>query len=102
MKLAMWTSWQTRCGIASYTASLVEELRALGVEVDVVPVPYTDRSPQRVEETLARLNAADLVHVQHEYTFYGGVAPRSISLPLYYPRLKVPRVVTAHTVFTAA
>jgi glycosyltransferase involved in cell wall biosynthesis len=98
----MWTSWQTRCGIASYTGSLVEELRALGVEVDVVPVPYTDRSPATVEETLARLNRADLVHIQHEYTFFGGVAPRSCSLPLYFSRLKVPRVVTAHTVFTAA
>ena len=65
MKLAMWTSWQTRCGIAAYTASLVEELRALHVEVDVVPVPYTDRDPERMAGTLERLNAADLVHLQH-------------------------------------
>jgi glycosyltransferase involved in cell wall biosynthesis len=98
----MWTSWQTRCGIASYTASLVEELQHLGVEVDVVPVPYTDRNAAREAETVARLNAADLVHVQHEYTFFGGIAPTHSALPRYYRQLTAPRVVTAHTVFTAA
>jgi glycosyltransferase involved in cell wall biosynthesis len=98
----MWTSWQTRCGIAAYTASLVGELRRLGVVVDVVPVPYTDRDPARAAETVARLNEADLVHVQHEYTFWGGIAPMASSLPAYYRQLRPPRVVTAHTVFTAA
>lgn len=98
----MWTSWETRCGIASYTASLVEELRHSGVEVDVVRVPYTDRDSGRVAETTARLNRADLVHVQHEYDFWGGVMPGASSLARYYRRLERPRVVTAHTVFTAA
>src|SRR5579883_2855038 len=102
MKVAMWTSWGERCGIASYTGSLVTALLELGVEVEVVPVPYTDRDPARFAETVRRLNDADLVHVQHEYTFFGGVAPRSSSLPDYYARLDVPRVVTAHTVFSAA
>jgi glycosyltransferase involved in cell wall biosynthesis len=101
MKIAMWTSWETRCGIASYTGSLVEELRGLGAEVDIVPVPYTDRDPGRMADTVARLNAADLVHVQHEYTFFGGIAPGVSSLPRYYRQLRRPRVVTAHTVFTA-
>jgi len=98
----MWTSWETRCGIASYTAALIEELRGLQVDVDVVDVPYTDRDVSRMEARLARLNAADLVHVQHEYTFWGGVAPRSSSLAAYYRKLRAPRVVTAHTVFSAA
>jgi glycosyltransferase involved in cell wall biosynthesis len=100
VKIAVWTSWETRCGIASYTASLVEELRRRA-DVDVVPVPYEDRDPGRMAHTLARLNAADLVHVQHEYTFWGGVVPGASSLPQYYRKLKRPRVVTAHTVFTA-
>lgn len=101
MKLAMWTSWQTRCGIAAYTAALVEELRGLGVEVDVVPVPYTDRDPDRRAAALVRLNAADLVHLQHEYTFWGGIAPGASSLPGWLRALRVPRVVTGHTVFSA-
>ncbi|MFN3649899.1 MAG: glycosyltransferase [Armatimonadota bacterium] len=102
MKIAMWTSSEERCGIASYTACLAGELRQLGVEVELVPVPYTDRDPGRMEERLARLNAADLVHLQHEYTFFGGIAPRVSSLPNYLARLRRPHVVTAHTVFTAA
>lgn len=102
MNLAMWTSWETRCGIAAYTASLVEELRRLDVAVDVVPVPYTDRDPAGMTAALERLNAADLVHVQHEYTFWGGVAPLASSLPQYLRRLQRPYVITAHTVFTAA
>lgn len=98
----MWTSWETRCGIATYTASLVAALRELGVEIDVVPVPYLDRDPGRFSETVARLNHADLVHLQHEYTFFGGIVPRASSLPRYLGALRVPHVVTAHTVFTAA
>ena len=98
----MWTSWGSRCGIASYTAALVGELEALGAGIDVVPVPYTDRDPGRADAALARLNGADLVHIQHEYTFWGGVAPGASSLPGYFRRLRAPRVVTAHTVFSAA
>ena len=102
MNLAMWTSWQTRCGIASYTAALVEELQRLDVHVDVIPIPYTDRDPSRMAETLERVNHADLIHIQHEYTFFGGVAPLSSSLPRYLRGLKKPYVITAHTVFSAA
>lgn len=98
----MWTSWETRCGIAAYAAALARELERLGVAVDVVPVPYTDRDPGRRAAALARSNAAELVHVQHEYTFWGGVAPGASSLPAWYRGLRRPRVVTAHTVFTAA
>jgi glycosyltransferase involved in cell wall biosynthesis len=102
MKVAMWASSETRCGIATYTAALVDALRPCEIEVDLVPVPYTDRDPEGMERTLARLNAADLVHIQHEYTFFGGVAPGASSLPRYLRGLQRPYVITAHTVFTAA
>jgi glycosyltransferase involved in cell wall biosynthesis len=101
MKVAMWTSWQTRCGIAAYSAALVRELEALGHQVEIVPVPYTERDPAAAEDRVRRSNAADLVHIQHEYTFFGGIAPGASSLPAYLSRLTVPRVVTGHTVFTA-
>ncbi len=97
----MWTSSEARCGIASYTASLVQELGVLGVEVDLVGVPYTDRDPARRRADLDRLNAADLIHLQHEYTFFGGIAPGASSLPTWLRGLHRPHVVTAHTVFTA-
>lgn len=102
MKIAMWTSWEARCGIASYTGALVTELERLGVNVDVVPVPYTERDPAQLRALVERLNAADLVHIQHEYTFFGGVAPGASSLPRLLGQIRPPRVVTAHTVFSAA
>ncbi len=98
----MWTSWETRCGIASYSGALVPALERLGVTVDIVPVPYTDRSSETLAKTVERLNAADLIHLQHEYTFFGGIAPGSSSLPRYLSALRKPWVVTAHTVFDAA
>lgn len=97
----MWTSWETRCGIASYSADLVAELRNLGIEVEVVPVPYDDHDPGRMVERLNRLNAADVVHIQHEYTFFGGIIPRRSTLPYYYGKLRRPLVVTPHTLFSA-
>ncbi|MBM3458086.1 MAG: glycosyltransferase [Armatimonadetes bacterium] len=101
MRVALWTSWETRCGIASYASSLARELEKLGVTVEVVRVPYTSRDAAAREADLERLNSADLVHLQHEYTFFGGVAPGASSLPQWLRRLRVPHVVTAHTVFTA-
>ncbi len=101
MKLAMWTSWGVRCGIASYTAALVDALRPLGVEVSIVPVPYDDRRPKSLEAIRERLEAADMVHLQHEYTFFGGIMPGVSTLPWFLGRLRRPLVVTAHTVFTA-
>lgn len=98
----MWAPCRERFGIASDTASLAGELRRQGVEVEMVPVPYGDRASAPTGETLQRLNAADLIHLQHDYPFFGGVAPRASSLPLYLSRLKRPRVVTAHTVSSAA
>lgn len=102
MKVAMWSSTGDRCGIATYTRALAGELQARGVEVLPVPVPYTERSPELVQRTAAALNQADVIHLQHEYSFFGGVAPRSSSLPLFYRALQRPLVVTAHSVFSAA
>lgn len=98
----MWAAWEERGGIARDAAALAAELRRRGAEVEGVPVPFGDRSPARTGEALRLLNAADLIHIQHEYRFFGGVAPRASTLPLYLPHLKRPRVVTAHTVATAA
>lgn len=102
MKVAMWASSGDRCGIAVYTRALTWELERLGVEVSLVPVPYDDRSPETLARTSAALNAADLVHLQHEYSFFGGIAPGASSLPTYYRALRRPLVITAHTVNTAA
>lgn len=102
MKTAIWTSRAQRCGIAAYSDALAAELRALGLDIDLVPVPGDDRSSRLQAELLERLNSADLIHIQHEYSFWGGIAPGKSSLPVYLKRLRKPRVTTAHTVFTTA
>jgi glycosyltransferase involved in cell wall biosynthesis len=108
VKLALWTTLEPGSAIAAHSADLAAALRRLGVEVDEVPVPFGDRDPARAEETLARLNAADVVHVQHDYPFFGGIAPRGSSLPHYLARLarlarlERPHVVTVHSPLTTA
>lgn len=102
MKVGMWTSIGDRCGIATYTRALVAGLQERGAEVTLVPVPYEERGPELIARTAAALSAVDVVHLQHEYSFFGGIAPRASSLPLFYRALRRPLVVTAHSVFTAA
>ena len=103
MKLTMWTSTGDHCGIASYTARLMDAMRALGeVEIDVVDVPYADRTPETRARLLAQLNAADVVHLQHEYGFFGGILPGHSTLPAYLDGLRPPHVMTAHTTLTAS
>lgn len=92
-----------RCGIASYTADLIAALRQCesDLEVDLVEAPYLDRDPAAFRERLRLLNAADVVHIQHEYTFFGGIKPGASSLPGYLQRIERPIVMTPHTVFSA-
>ena len=98
----MWTSTGDHCGIASYTASLMAGWRATGeVDLDVVNVPYDDRTEATRDRLLAQLNAADLVHIQHEYSFFGGILPGHSSLPAYLAGLRVPHVMTGHTTLAA-
>ncbi len=75
-----------RCGVADYTAYVVEALRAY------VEVAYT-LDPAALP---AVLPAADLVHVQHQYFLFGGVAPWKNWFPRFTRRLQVPAVMTVH------
>ena len=94
LRLALLTSASPRCGIAAYSDRLVEALRP-HVEVDVVPVSLP------FDESLSRLNAADLVHIQHEYSFWGSALPGKSRFPDLLSHLDRPWVVTAHTVAPA-
>lgn len=95
MKVALWTTWQAPNGIALYARDLAAAL-SRHVEVDLVPVPYGSRDPREMAPIVARLNDADLVHVQHDHRFWGGIAPRASSLAAYHRLIRRPRVVTAH------
>jgi glycosyltransferase involved in cell wall biosynthesis len=94
MKVAMITSDRKRCGIATYSVALTKALReSIGIEVDTIP---TGEPLSRSKEQTSRANAADLVHVQHEYGLWEGYRQR-----LYFKHLiasiEKPIVFTLHT-----
>ncbi len=104
-----------RCGIATFTADLVEAVAAASPETDVFAVAMNDRPegyryPHRVKFEINErrgadyrlaaelLNTADVdvVCVQHEYGIFGGDDGAYITKLL--SRLRMPIVVTLHTV----
>lgn len=100
MRIAMLTTTGERCGIASYSAALVSELRRLPeTEVEIVPLTPGKQSASHYEKQAERLNAAevDLVHIQHEYGFWGGYLPGHSAFWQMRPLIKKPVVLTAHT-----
>lgn len=100
------------CGIATYTAYLVNQLRLLGNEVYIVspfgaegkmvfPVFHSTDSDlhEKVFQTMVRFTP-DIVHIQHEYGLFGK-QPGINFLPLLYKfkLAKIPVVITLHTVY---
>jgi polysaccharide biosynthesis protein PslF len=99
----------TACGIATFAAALSAGLIEHGAAVDVVRCGSTPRledslvvaaldriTPARVDESVAALNATDVVIVQHEYGIYDGVDGATV-LELM-SRVDRPIVLVAHTV----
>jgi glycosyltransferase involved in cell wall biosynthesis len=103
-----------RCGIATFTHNLADAIRLVGIEVDVIAmsdqsgyeypdgvvfeIPQDDVSAYH--KAAERMNAGgyDLVHVQHEFGIFGGLAGAHI-LALVRD-LKMPVVTTLHTVLS--
>lgn len=103
MKIAMLTTTGDRCGIAAYTRALVGGLRTLeGVEVEVVPITEGKQPTEHYIAQAERLNApdVDVVHIQHEYSFWGSVLPRRWGYWELRYLLKKPVVLTAHTTYS--
>jgi glycosyltransferase involved in cell wall biosynthesis len=101
MKIAMLSSWQEPCGIADYTAALVRAL-SRRVEVRVVPLKHGQTDPAYFRRLGEACNQSDLIHVQHEYVFFGNRWPWGYRWPEMVKAFRVPFVVTAHTRLQAA
>ncbi len=101
----MLTTIGSDCGIAAYTRALTDSLvSSCGIEVVTVPITPGKQPLTHYEEQAAILNAPDIdvIHVQHEYSFWGGVLPRSSSFWQMRYLLTRPLVMTAHTTYSAA
>jgi glycosyltransferase involved in cell wall biosynthesis len=105
----------TECGLATFTAALLAELRdrSSATRVGVVRVVDQPRRSTRAEvvhhlvtgspggeaEAAAILNNFDVAVVQHEYGIYGG--PDGNQVLAILERLTVPVIVILHTVLVA-
>jgi glycosyltransferase involved in cell wall biosynthesis len=83
MRVLHLSPWQQRCGIARYTEELVHWLGRIGVDSHVHPLNARMRKYLTLEEIRGDLAAFadearnhDLVHVQHEYSFFNDISCR--------------------------
>ncbi len=100
LSVRMFTSWQVRCGIASYAADLIGGLRSLPeTQVDVVAYDR-QRHPRRDYIAWGEaMNGGDVAHVQHEYSFFGYLAPWQNQFAPFITRIRRPLVITRHVTF---
>lgn len=98
MKIAMVTSWATRCGIFTYARDLATALAQENVETYIVRLPrFGVKTPEIVVDVAERIpyDKVDLVHVQHEYGLYQGLeAPFFTAVRMHGK----PIVTTMHSV----
>lgn len=76
MKIALVTSWNVRCGIATYSQDLANALAQEDVEVYVVRLSrFGAKTPDLMVDTADRIpyDKVDLVHIQHEYGIFQGL-----------------------------
>ncbi len=93
MKVTFATTWNSKCGIAVYSRSLVAELRK-EAQVEVISLDRESMPPPA--RLAAELNEGDVAHIQHQYPFFGGMAFYRNSFRRTIVRLSRPLVVTVH------
>src|SRR5690348_12605753 len=105
MKIAMLTTTGDRCGIAAYSRALIDALQSLpDTTVELIPIQEGKQPTEHYTTQAGRLNAEEVnvVHIQHEHSFWGGIMPRSSAYWEMRYLIKKPVVLTAHTTYTAA
>lgn len=99
MRVAMHTSTGDRCGIAAYSRDLIAGFDP-AISVDLTPIEPGRHPLEYYDRVADRLNAADIIHIQHEYSFWGGIMPGNRDFLYLRSRLRRPSVITAHTSYT--
>ena len=101
MKVAMLTTVGDRCGIAAYSRDLTAGLQGL-VDLEVEPIEVGKQPVEHYEDQAGRLNSADVIHIQHEHSFWGGILPGQSAFWTLRYLLQKPVVITAHTTTSLA
>lgn len=100
LNVTMFTSWQVRCGIADYSAHLAEALNRLDdAHVTIVPFDRRPHTRHDYERWGEQMNAGDIAHVQHEYSFFGYLLPWRNHFDAFADRIRKPLVITRHVSF---
>lgn len=108
ISLSLLTPWDQQCGNAVYAKRLAGALKGFA---DIQPFDMRNfmedaemRSARNrqayFKELIGRVNRTpcDLVHIQHEYCFYGNSIKDSIfAFERFVSEIKAPKVVTLHT-----
>jgi glycosyltransferase involved in cell wall biosynthesis len=110
MRVLHLSTWGEVCGIADYARQLVASLEAIDVASDVAPLGVRDLKlvsdaefTDRLRAFAARAPGYDVVHIQHEFSFFAGRAGMLRSILRFRDLLGeleavgVPVVVTFHT-----
>lgn len=87
MKVALVSTWQVPCGIATYTAGLMDGLESAGIACEVIPIRRNTLNylPFRELRIAFRKLAsevpadADVIHLQHDFGFFAGAYPTHYS-----------------------
>jgi glycosyltransferase involved in cell wall biosynthesis len=100
LAVRMFSSWQVRCGIASYAADLVGALRGLpATQLEVVAYDR-QRHPRRDYVAWGEaMNGGNVAHIQHEYSFFGYLVPWQNQYGAFITRIRRPLVITRHVTF---
>lgn len=101
LKIGMLSTSGTHCGIAVYTRALIEAFES-DFEIIFEPIEPGKRSLEEYEAQADRLNSCDVVHIQHEHSFWGGILPGKSAFWSFRYLLKRPVVITAHTTYSLA
>lgn len=112
MKVLHVSTWKQRCGIADFTASIVEQLSALGIENEIFALDVSSLRTMTSGEFLLEMDrcadmaaSCDLVHVQHEFSIFtgsGGVFDTISQFAYLLRRLKRARQPVAVTFHSGA
>lgn len=115
LRLSLFTRWHEDCGISVYSKQFVQALQTLpnfGSYSLVEPPPSTGRigtkqairhyrqEERRFRELGERLGKqdADIAHIQHQYFFFGGVAPHKNHTKAFLDAVRLPTVMTVHEI----
>lgn len=95
MRVVMLAPDRNRCGISDYSRHLIDALRALP---EIAGVDRIDPEPSATLGKQIQDHGAQIVHIQHQYFFFGGVAPHKNRVRALYNALTVPAVLTVHEI----